>query len=185
MNKSTGKKRICVIAVVFYVLAVIMLGLACYFGNDALQYVKEYAEGYGMSVSSMAKDAFGYIMQAALPYVVYAIICFGFGLVLSKLHALKAMLMADDTEAVAEAAVAATEEAVIEAEEAVEAAEESVEAAEEAVIEMEEVVEETEEAAAEAIEETEEAAAEAIEETEEAAAEAALETIEEAEPKEE
>ena len=115
MNKSTGKKRICVIAIVFYVLAVIMLGLACYFGNDALQYVKEYAEGYGMSVSAMAKDAFGYIMQAALPYVVYAIICFGFGLVLSKLHALKAMLMADDAEAVAEAAVAAAEEAVSEA----------------------------------------------------------------------
>ena len=199
MNTTKAIKKFSVLAIVFYVIAVLMLIMAIYFGNDALQYVKEYAEGYGMSLKDMKKDAFGYIAQAALPYVIYAIICFGFGRLLWEIANVKALFQAASAVGgaaavqlaevgAAGAAIAAAEAAAYEAEEAVETAEEAVvemeDVAEEAIDEAAEIVEDAEEAAAEAVEEAEEAAAEAIEETEEAAAEAALETIEEAEPKE-
>lgn len=170
-------KSISIIAIVFYVIAVLMLAMACYFGSDALQYVKEYAEGYGMSISSMKKDAFGYIAQAALPYIIYAIICFGFGQILSAIHKLKAALA---TGTQADAALAAVETA---AEAAVAEAEEVVEGAEELVSEAEEAVTDAEETAEKAVAEAEEAVAEAEEtvaEVEDAAAEAALETLEDA-----
>ena len=158
------------LVIVFYVLAVVMIGVAIYFGNDAFKYVKEYAEGYGTSISDMMGDAIGYICNAALAYVVYAIIFFGIAQLLTKANSILAMLAEAKPAEQPAAVVAAPAEEAAEAEEATE------EASEEEV-----VVTEIEDAAEEVAEEAAETAETIVETAEAEASEVADEVVEAAE----
>ena len=172
------------LVIVFYVLAVVMIGVAIYFGNDAFKYVKEYAEGYGTSISDMMGDAIGYICNAALAYVVYAIIFFGIAQLLTKANSILAMLAEAKPAEQPAAEVAAPAEEAAEAEEAVEAEEATEEASEEATEEASEeevVVTEIEDAAEEVAEEAAETAETIVETAEAEASEVADEVVEAAE----
>jgi hypothetical protein len=158
------------LVIVFYVLAVVMIGVAIYFGNDAFKYVKEYAEGYGTSISDMMGDAIGYICNAALAYVVYAIIFFGIAQLLTKANSILAML------AEAKPAEQPAAEVAAPAEEAADAEEATEEASEEEV-----VVTEIEDAAEEVAEEAAETAETIVETAEAEASEVADEVVEAAE----
>ena len=166
------------LVIVFYVLAVVMIGVAIYFGNDAFKYVKEYAEGYGTSISDMMGDAIGYICNAALAYVVYAIIFFGIAQLLTKANSILAMLAEAKPAEQPAAEVAAPAEEAVEAEEATEEA--SEEATDEAS-EEEVVVTEIEDAAEEVAEEAAETAETIVETAEAEASEVADEVVEAAE----
>ena len=149
MKKST-KVRISPLTWVFLVFAVIMAIMAIYFCQDAVKYVTEYAESYGITVKDMGSDAIKYVMNAFFPYLVYTLIMLGFAAAMYEISKLRASLYEepDDLDYAAAAALAdeAVEEAAFEAVEADEAVEdaafEAVEA-EEAACEAE-VVEEAE-----------------------------------------
>lgn len=170
MNKS-GKA----IVWFFYVLAILMLALACYMVYSAVAYLANYAATYGTDLSSMKSDVFQYVLQQAAPYLTYAALIFGIGKILSVVQGI-ASGAAVASEAPAKSMV---EELAVEVEEpeTVEvAAEETVEEAEEAA---EETTEEVAEEAEETAEDAKEAAEEATEEVEDDAEDAAEEATEE------
>ena len=122
-----NKVKVGVLTWIFLVLAVIMVILAIYYTQDAVKYVNNYAAQYGASVSDTMGDAVKYVMNAAIPYLIYAICMAGIAAIMHKIDALKACLTAE----VGEAEAAAVEEVLVAAEEAVE--EEAEQLAEEAL----------------------------------------------------
>ena len=175
--ENSRKVRISPFTWVFLVLAVIMAIMAVYFFQDAMKYVTEYAESYGITVKDMGSDAVKYVMNAFLPYCIYTLIMLGFAAALYEISKLRASLYEEPEieEYIAAAALAAeAEDAALEAEAedaalAVEAEDAALEAeAEDAALAAEAAA--AEEAAEAEVEEVVGAAEEAVEaETEEEA----------------
>lgn len=83
MKTEKNRQKTSKIAVVFYVLAAVMLVAAIFMMISAIMYVKVYIDSYGMSFGDMWSEMTQYIISGCVPYYAYAILIFGVGKLIS------------------------------------------------------------------------------------------------------
>ena len=87
-NTDNRKKDMSKPAIAFYVLAIVFLIYGAYMIYTVYDYLGSYYANYDMGIWDDVANTLQYFVSNSSSYFVYAVLCYGIGMILQMLHGL-------------------------------------------------------------------------------------------------